>query len=150
MDYARKADGPLREAHCLAHKGSVEIALGELQQARKDLEAALKVYEELNIPRGCIGVWVNLARLPDTEPDQALELLQAALAESEKFHLKPEKVLAHQELSLKFKAEGEYKAALKHLEHSFEIEKKYPFGKCRTACQIITDYAPGCAGKGSG
>lgn len=123
LRYAREAQGALREAHSLAHKGSVEIALGNVVDARKDLEAALKVYEELNIPRGRVGVWVHLASLSDTEPVQSLKFLRAALKDSEEFQLKPEQVRTHRELSLKFKEQGDFQVALEHLEKCFELEK---------------------------
>lgn len=123
LENARNSQSELREAHCLAHKGSIEIALGQVSSAREDLETALKVYEELKIPRGFIGVWISLAGLPDTDPDQSFEYLQAALKEAEKYHLKPEQVSAHRELSLKYKNAQQYQLAYEHLEKSSELEK---------------------------
>lgn len=77
----RQAAGGEDLAHTRLHLGVSELALGEVEEARSELEAALKGYGRESDPRRrALAGWALAQALPKEEEARAIELKKDANA----------------------------------------------------------------------
>ena len=126
LELADDTGSPITKAVALTDLGSWYAEMGDYTAATAYQEQALSLRNELNIPNGAVTNMIHLANLSvkQNKPDDAITMLQKALAVAEGINVKPKMFQVHQMLSEIYQAKGQMDKSLFHYKAYHEIREQ--------------------------